>query len=74
MLTMDFLKDVLSGKKSLLKVSQLKEVDKIPRYPEIHVPTLWADLKTDEQIKKYFPDSFIYKSRIPQRDYMFSVL
>lgn len=73
MLTMDFLKSVLIGDKNLLFVKETYQVDKIPRYPEIHVPTLWNDLKADQKIVKYFPDSFVTKKRIPDRTFMMTV-
>ena len=55
MCTLNFLKDVLNGKK-LLKVSQIKGIPRLPRIPEINVCNIWNDIKHENNITIYFPD------------------
>lgn len=73
MITLEFLKSVLKGDKALLRVKDIQLAPQLPRYPEIHVPIIWADLKTDETIARYFPDSFINRKRLPDRNYLLTV-
>lgn len=73
MVTLEFLKSVLKGDKSLLFTRDVQLSPKLPRYPEIHVPTLWEDLKKDSTVSQYFPNSFIHKKRMPDRNYLLTV-
>lgn len=73
MITYEFLKDILSGKKKLLKQFDIKEVSFIPRFCELDVRVIWAEVKQIERMKQYFPSGFIEKKRIPPRPYLFTV-
>jgi len=73
MLTNHFLKDVLSGQKSLLKGNEVKKQTYVPRYAELHLPTLWSEVKQLPNVARYFPNSFITHKRIPNREYLFTV-
>lgn len=74
MCTLLFLKDVLKGSKTLLKTSDVTGIPKIPRIPEINSADIWKDIKGDPEIAKYFPDSFVHSNRVPDRNFMFTVL
>jgi len=73
MITMDFLKGVLTGLKNLLRLKEITMLEKIPRFTEIHVPTLWDQLKEDKLIVTYFPDSFVTRKRVPDCHFLFTV-
>ena len=74
MITNAFLKDFLAGNKQMLKKKDTRDQKHIPKYPELHVPSLWNEVKNLKNIAIYFPDSFIYQKRIPNREYLFNVL
>lgn len=71
MVTKDFLKDVLQGKKKLLK---MKEVDFInaPLFDEIGVKNLYNHVSKLPLVKDYFPDEFP-KGCQCDRSYFFNV-
>ena len=56
-LTKDFLKDVLTEKKGLLMMSEVKFVN-VPAFDEIGVKYLYDDVVKKEGMAKYFPDKF----------------
>ena len=68
----DFLKDVLVGKKHLMKKQQVNYIT-VPHYDELAVKALWPDLKKDADFMSYFP-SVYPKGRGPPRDYFFNIL
>ena len=68
----DFLKDVLVGKKHLMKKHQVNYIN-VPHYDELSVVSLWPDLKKDADFMAYFPAVYP-KGRGPPRDYFFNVL
>ena len=68
----DFLKDVLVGKKDLLRKAVVVTV-MVPHYDELSVRRLWPDLKKDPDFVKYFP-SVYPKDKGPPREYFFNVL
>ena len=68
----DFLKEVLVGKKDLLRKSVVVTV-MVPHYDELSVRRLWPDLKKDPDFSKYFPSKFP-KDKGPPREYFFNVL
>ena len=43
----------------------------VPKYPELSVDKVWAQLSQNEQAKKYFPD--YAKGQAPERDYLFGI-
>ena len=72
-ITFQFLKNVISGKKKLLLRKDLKDISRIPHFPELHMPSLWIDLKKDLNIQKYFPETFILNNRTPPRSFILKV-
>ncbi len=57
MITKDFLKDVLQGKKKLLKMNQVSFINP-PLFDEISVKRLYHDVVGQKLMKPYFPDEF----------------
>ena len=53
----DFLKQVFSGEKMLLKKKAVTTVE-VPFFDELAVKRLWPQLKKDPEFAKYFPDSY----------------
>ena len=72
MVNKDFLKDVLAGKKHLLKKADIQQI-MVPHYDELSVKRLWPDLKKDAEFLQYFPDVYP-KDKGPPREYFFNVL
>lgn len=68
----DFLKEVLSGKKQLLKKSQYDPIT-VPHFDELSVRTLWPQLQKDKAFTQYFPTAFP-KDKGPPREYFFNIL
>ena len=73
MITMDFLRGVLNGEKLFLKMSEVKIIDHIPRYPEIDTKLIWEQVKKHKTVQKYFADSFVNLKRVPNRTFLFTV-
>ena len=72
LVTKDFLKEVLTGKKQLLKKAHVKQVE-VPHYDELSVRRLWPEMKKDAEFLSFFPTKFP-KDKGPPRDYFFNVL
>ena len=68
----DFLKDVLVGKKQLLKKAEVKDIT-VPHYDELSVKALYPQFKKDPIFMSYFPDKYP-AGKAPPRDYFFNVL
>lgn len=68
----DFLKAVFTEEKSLMTLSQVKQVH-VPMYDELSVKELWPMLKADPQVLKYFPDT-LPKGRVPDRNYFWNIV
>ena len=68
----DFLKDVLAGKKQLLKKAQVQHVE-VTRYDELSVKQLWPQFKKDAEMAQFFPDKYSM-GKGPPREYFFNVL
>ena len=68
----DFLKDIFTEQKKLLKK---KEVDYIavPQWDELGVMKLWHDLKDDAAFNVYFQDTYT-DQKAPNREYFFNIL
>lgn len=73
MCTIVFLKEILNGTKSLLKLDQIKTIPRIPKYAEIDVKKFWNEIKTDNSFNQYFPSVFMNEKRVPDRTYFFTV-
>ena len=65
-LTSEFAKDILAGKKFLLKQNEVKRVGQIPNFQEFSTKRIWNSVKDDNLIKKYFPSypKSVYPSKI----------
>ena len=57
MVTKDFLKDVLQGKKKLMKMKDVQFIN-APLFDEISVKHLYKDVSQQPLIKDFFPDEF----------------
>ena len=68
----DFLKDVLVGKKQLMKKADVQQVA-VPHYDELSVKALWPEVNKDPQFTQYFPDKYP-AGRGPPRQYFFDIL
>ena len=68
----DFLKDVLVGKKQLMKKSAIKSIE-VPHYEEISVKALYPEFKKDAEMMSYFPDKYP-AGKAPPREYFFNIL
>ena len=68
----DFMKEVLIGKKQLLKKSEVKHIA-VPHYDELSVKNLWPEVKKDGNFLSYFP-SVYPKGKGPPRQYFFDLL
>ena len=68
----DFLREVLSGQKKLLKLSEVKWIN-TPKYDEISVVNLYPKFKTDANITVYLPSN-LPAGKLPDRTYFFNIL
>ena len=68
----DFLKDVLIGKKQLMKKADVRFIE-VPHYEEISVKALYPELKKDGDFLSYFPDKYPM-GKSPPREYFFNIL
>ena len=71
MCTKDWLKEVLSGEKDLLKMSELRTI-KVKKYDELSVKHLYEELLQLEGMADYFPSRYP-EGRVCDRDYLFNV-
>ena len=71
MFTKDFAKEVFSGKKKLLKLSEVRFVS-VTRYDELSVKNLYLNFISLEGMASYFPSKYP-KGRCCDREYMFNV-
>ena len=72
MLNKDFLKEVFTNKKRLLKLHEVTRIC-VPLYDELSVIKLWPMMKKDEEFMKFFPTK-MPKGRVPDREYFFNIL
>ena len=72
MMNKDFLKEVLTEDKALLRLDQVSRVN-VPLYDELSVANIWPMMKIDEKFMMYFPTKMA-KNRVPDREYMFNIL
>ena len=68
----DFLKEVLAGKKQLLKKADVNSIE-VPQYDELSDHRLWPELKKDAEFCSYFPATYPV-GKGPPRKYFFDVL
>lgn len=51
--------------------NQLKGINRIPRLPELNTADIWREVKKSTEFAIYFPDAYVIRDKIPQRDYLF---
>ena len=68
----DFLRQIISGEKELIKRIDIKTVN-VPNYDELSVCNLWPILKQDPLFMRHFPD-VMPVGRLPSRQYFFDVM
>ena len=66
----DFLKEVLTEDKSLLRLDQVSRIN-VPLYDELSVINIWPMMKQDKKFMLYF---LMAKGRVPDREYFFNIL
>ena len=71
MLTKDMIRDILVGKKGVLKLFQVNFVS-VPKYDELSVKSLYNNLIKLPEMAQFFPDSYP-KGKVCDRDYLFNV-
>ncbi len=69
-----FLNDVLLGKKLLLKYKDVETTGEIPRIEEFRVKSLWDLIKARADFRPYFPDIPDSSNKLPDRKYMMNVM
>ena len=68
----DFLREVLAGKKQLMKKAAVQFIQ-VPHYDELAVKNLWSTFKDDKEFLSFFPDTFP-KNKGPPREYFFNIV
>ena len=68
----DFLKEVLSGKKKLYELNDVKRIN-VPKYDELSVLSFWPQMQKDDKFMQYFPAHFP-KGRVPDREYFWNIM
>ena len=68
----DFLKDVLVGKKQLLRKHEVNYVH-VPHYDELSVRNIYPMFRKDPEFQKYFPEKYPV-GKGPPRTYTFNIL
>ena len=68
----DFLKEVLSGKKKLYELNDVKRIN-VPKYDELSVLSFWPQMQKDDKFMQYFPTHFP-KGRVPDREYFWNIM
>ena len=72
MVDKDFLKDVLTEDKCLLRLDEVSRIN-VPLYDELSVINIWPMMKQDKKFMLFFP-SKMAKGRVPDREYFFNIL
>ena len=67
-----FARDVLSGHKKLLNLSEVLWISEIPTYHELSVKKVWEELSKDSTITCFFPD--YSPTRYPEKTYLMNVI
>lgn len=68
----DFLRQVFTNEKRLLKLSEIRPIT-VPLYDELSVKNLYSQMIEDPQIAMYLPN-VMDKNRLPERNYFFTVI
>ena len=69
-ITWEYIRDVLCGKKKLLKISEVKSDYVMPRMKEYNVEQMWDEIQKDEELLNYFP---YCHSKLPEKTFLFKV-
>ncbi len=72
MLNRDFMRQLLTEKKKLLELREVRFVQ-VPRYDELSVKTFWPLLHAEGGFMQYMPDP-AEDGRLPAREYFWNVL
>ena len=72
MLNKDFLKEIFTEEKKLLRLDEVKRIC-VPLYDELAVIKLWPMMKSDQELMKFFSTKMA-KGRVPDREYFLNVL
>ena len=67
----DFFKLVLTDKKALMPLKEVKFVT-VPRYDELSVKKFWPMLQSDETFMRYMPEPTA-EGRLPDREYFWNI-
>ena len=70
-----FAADVLSGKKLLLKYSEVKRVSNAPNFKEFSCQNIWFSIlqhPNKDHLLRYFPD--YKKKQLPSKQYLINVV
>ena len=59
-----FVKDVLAGRKALMKVKNVIFVKNVPHWEKLTASYIWNEVKGDSAITRYFKD---YQLTLPSR-------
>jgi hypothetical protein len=70
MMNKDFLKEVLTENKSLLRLDEVSRIN-VPLYDELSVINIWPMMKQEKKFMLYF---LMSKGRVPDREYFFNIL
>ena len=74
-MTSAFGRDILSGRKKLLKKADVKWVEHLPSWPEFNTKRIWLSAKARadwDEIKMYFPD--FVNDALPNKQYLVNVI
>ncbi len=69
-----FLREVLAGRKGLLKKKDIDSVGTIPRLEEFNLKSLWQVVKNRKDFMHFFPNIPEGSKTLPDRDYLLNVL
>ena len=64
-LSLDFLKDIISGAKKYVKQNEVKNIF-VPQYEGLTLHIIWRQVKNNPDLKAYFPDLKIERDRLPK--------
>jgi len=70
--TKDFLKEVFFRRKHLIPRAQLRPIE-VPKYDELSVVNLIADIMKEKELAKFFPEQRT-KADLPDRQFFFNVV
>ena len=64
-LSIDFLKDIISGKKKYVKQDSVKNIY-VPQYEGLGLTQIWGHVENNPELKAYFPDELKERARLPK--------